>query len=93
MTNAEKFEKVFGVKPDLEYPPFECPDTGCNSSCKYWDENWGHCGDWWNEECKATAIPELISKNAPSIVDIFSCPHMLPCGWCDKRDMLCTQKG
>jgi hypothetical protein len=35
--------------------------------------------------------PPPISKDTSHIVSIFSCPHYLPCGWCDKRDVLCNQ--
>lgn len=93
MTNAEKFKEIFGCEPDLDVAPFKCNFKVCNQECNYWVDNYGQCERWWFEEYKKieTAIPDLISKDTPSIVNLFSCPYILPCGWCDKRDMLCNQ--
>lgn len=34
MTNAEKFEEIFGIKPDEEFAPFDCPygKTNCTDN-------------------------------------------------------------
>lgn len=51
MTNAEKFEEVFGAKPDI----IHCPilyRKNCGS-CKGFEGNSPCCGsDWWNSEYK-----------------------------------------
>ena len=46
MTNAEKYEDVFGVKPDTNsYPTETCKD------CPGYDESQPLCNSkWWNEE-------------------------------------------
>lgn len=95
MTNAEKFKEVFGIDPDTDSVPIHCED------CKY-NNLYGSCGgsdnkceSWWDEEYKElkNAKPAPILKDAPHIVSIFSCPYHLPCGWCEKRDMLCVEIG
>lgn len=48
MTNGEKYEEVFGVKPDT----YCCPTIEC-SECPA--DNWGSfdCASrWWNSEYK-----------------------------------------
>lgn len=101
MTNKEKFKEVFGIEPDTDTVPIRCED------CKYFESVHcsvdGICESWWNEEYESAKItpikeyksakPTPINQDAPSIVNIFSCPHYLPCGWCDKRDVLCNQIG
>ena len=50
MTNAEKFEKVFGYFPDTSADVCECPEYSAGESCKYNDDYGCHCEDWWLEE-------------------------------------------
>ena len=54
MTNAEKFESVFKIKPDTEFGILECPQDHAGSQCPYYEELDGgcHCETWWNEEYK-----------------------------------------
>ena len=102
MTNKEKFKEVFGIEPDIASVPIHCED------CKYFESlgsctKDGICESWWNEEYVSakfvlikgyeSAKPTPINQDAPSIVNIFSCPHILSCGWCEKRDILCTEIG
>ena len=48
MTNAKKFEEVFGFAPDC----CECPTYSCDN-CP--SDNWGNCASrWWNSEYKET---------------------------------------
>ena len=51
MTNAEKFEEVFGIKPDVESMTIDCPPT-MTRDCKYFENNGCHCEAWWQEEYK-----------------------------------------
>ena len=51
MTNAEKFEKVFGIKPDVESMSIDCPPTAPRN-CKYFENDACHCEAWWHEEYK-----------------------------------------
>lgn len=57
MTNAEKFENIFGFKPDTEFSIFDCPEDYAGSQCPYYEELDGgcHCEEWWNEEYKPNA--------------------------------------
>ena len=59
MTNAEKFENTFGIKPDTEFGILNCPED----QCPYYEELDGgcHCETWWNEEYKPHA--EQIDDN------------------------------
>lgn len=52
MTNAEKFEEVFGFKPDTEFGVIDCSLK--KSECPYYEELDGgcHCELWWNETYK-----------------------------------------
>ena len=52
MTNAEKFEEIFGFKPDTEFGVIDCPHE--TSECSYYEELDGgcHCESWWNETYK-----------------------------------------
>lgn len=54
MTNAEKFEEVFGIKPDTEFAVLDCPYELAEkwNKCKYYEELDGgcHCETWWNEQ-------------------------------------------
>lgn len=56
MTNAEKFEQVFGIKPDTETMVIDCPyeETNSWSKCPYYEELDGgcRCDTWWNEKYK-----------------------------------------
>ena len=57
MTNAEKFEEVFGVKPDTESMVIDCPSEvkePCSSGCKYYEDSGCHCDAWWHEKYKGT---------------------------------------
>lgn len=48
--------------------------------------------DMWDDEFKIT--PEEFEKLMKSVkpMVIKSCPHLLPCGCCEKRDgLLCSQ--
>ena len=58
MTNAEVFEKVFGIKPDTEFSVVECPFEYGNSECKYYEELDGgcRCELWWQEEYKPPVV-------------------------------------
>lgn len=49
MTNAEKFEEVFGIKPDIESMVIECPKI---LECKYCEDSGCHCEMWWREKYK-----------------------------------------
>ena len=46
MTNAEKFEEVFGIKPDIESMVIDCPKIPPRE-CKYWEDAGCHCEMWW----------------------------------------------
>lgn len=50
MTNAEKFEEVFGIKPDIESMVIDCPKSSMD--CKYWEDAGCHCEMWWREKYK-----------------------------------------
>lgn len=56
ITNAEKFEEVFGFKPDTEFGIINCPQDHAGSQCPYYEELDGgcHCETWWNEEYRDT---------------------------------------
>ena len=102
MTNKEKFKEVFGVKPDTNSVPIHCEDCKYFESLGYCTVD-GICESWWNEEYESAKItpikeyksakPTPISKDTSHIISIFSCPYHLPCGWCEKRDMLCVEIG
>ena len=51
MTNAEKFEEVFGLVPDTESMVLEC-NIKPSDRCKYYEELDGgcRCETWWSEE-------------------------------------------
>lgn len=51
MTNAEKFEEMFGIKPDVDSMAIDCPKV-VPHECKYWEDSGCHCEAWWNEEYK-----------------------------------------
>ena len=104
MTNLEKFTEIFGFEPDTSMGVHKCPDMEPETACPYFEADLSKtvhdrlgccCENWWNEEYKElkNAKPAPILKDTPHIVSIFSCPHYLPCGWCDKRDGLCNQTG
>ena len=52
MTNAEKFEEVFGVEPDKGCCVLECETM--SYPCEYFDESKGGCtcNEWWYENYK-----------------------------------------
>lgn len=54
MTNAEKFEEVFGIKPDIEAMVIDCPKVP-PVDCKYWEDAGCHCEMWWREKYKENA--------------------------------------
>ena len=47
MTNAEKYEEVFGITPDK----FTCPTDECDACPAQYKACFGIVG-WWNEEYK-----------------------------------------
>ena len=51
MTNAEKFEEVFGVKPDTDALVLDCPSNNMYmiEMCPYYDlyTRQCHCDEWW----------------------------------------------
>ena len=47
MTNAEKYEEVFGITPDKN----GCPTEECDACPAYGKSCFGIVG-WWNEEYK-----------------------------------------
>ena len=53
MTNAEKFEEIFGFKPDTEFGVMDCPYEIPKKwyECPYYEELDGgcHCESWWND--------------------------------------------
>lgn len=51
MTNAEKFQEVFGYKPDIECCIMECEQF---DNCPFYEELDGgcRCDMWWNQEYK-----------------------------------------
>ena len=51
MTNAQKFEEVFGIKPDIESMVINCPKTIIRD-CKYFMDSGCHCEAWWHEKYK-----------------------------------------
>lgn len=53
MTNAEKFEEVFGIKPDMESLVIDCPKVP-SRDCIYWKIGC-HCELWWYEKYKENA--------------------------------------
>lgn len=58
MTNAEKFEEVFGTKPDINTLVLDCPRKDDLSyfveCCQYYDDYTGqcHCDEWWYQTYK-----------------------------------------
>lgn len=58
MTNAEKFEEVFGAKPDTDVLVINCPkdEHGLYSAelCPYHDAYTGqcNCNEWWSQKYK-----------------------------------------
>lgn len=60
MTNAEKFEEVFGVRPDVEMMVLDCP-TILQSECQYREDvdMVCHCEKWWDEEYKEKPMIEI----------------------------------
>lgn len=52
MTNAEKFEEVFGVEPDTSCCILMCETM--SYPCKYLEELDGgcNCNKWWDEQYK-----------------------------------------
>ncbi len=53
MTNAEKFEEVFGIKPDVESMVIICPIREVfKRGCKYYEDSGCHCEKWWREKYK-----------------------------------------
>ena len=55
MTNAKKFEEVFGIKPDIESMVIDCTVFigDCKfGDCKYFEIDGCHCEKWWDEEYK-----------------------------------------
>lgn len=94
MTNLEKFKEIFGFEPDTSMGVHKCPDMEPETACPYYEKTGCHCEDWWNEEYDPRNMtPPLLSKDTPHMVNIFSCPFFLPCGWCEKRNMLCIEVG
>lgn len=59
MTNAEKFEEVFGVKPDTETMVLEC--THAANDCVYFS-NGCHCERWWKEPYEANTLKQGDNK-------------------------------
>ena len=51
MTNAEKFEEIFGIEPDVESMAIDC-HKATPRECKYWEDGNCHCEAWWHEEYK-----------------------------------------
>lgn len=63
MTNVEKFEEVFGIKPDIESMIIKCPiHEILKRGCKYYDDSGCHCETWWNEKFKEPNYVEKIQK-------------------------------
>ena len=60
MTNAEKFEEVFGVRPDIETMVLDCP-TILQSECQYKEDEdmFCHCEKWWDEEYKEKQMIDI----------------------------------
>ena len=50
MTNAEKFEEVFGIKPDTDIMIVDRPKIPMD--CIYRDDAGCHCEMWWREKYK-----------------------------------------
>lgn len=48
MTNAEKYEEVFGFPPDTG----NCPTELCSECPGHVDDNFNCTCNWWNEEYK-----------------------------------------
>ncbi len=51
MTNAEKFEEIFGLEPDTT----QCPIEDC-SKCPLYDEEYYCTETWWESEYKERGI-------------------------------------
>lgn len=63
MTNAEKFQEVFGFEPDRQACVVKCPDMEPETACPYFDadlsksiqeRNGCHCESWWEEEFRCS---------------------------------------
>ena len=54
MTNAEKFEEVFGVKPDPECCPLKCSNDNGMFCFRCTDR------DWFKDEFKGDVIHEVV---------------------------------
>ena len=52
MTNAQKYEEVFGFPPEKA-----CP-TECCSDCPLHEEKDCHCEEWWDSEYEEVTIPD-----------------------------------
>lgn len=75
MTNAEKYQEVFGFPPDKGNCPAErceiCPSNdGCHFKCL-------HC-NWWDEDYKGGA-----DMRKPNCV---RCDHFGKCEGCEKGE-------
>ena len=59
MTNAEKFEEVFGLVPNTESMVLLC-NIIPNPKCPYYEEVDGscHCDTWWSEEYESKHITD-----------------------------------
>lgn len=62
MTNAEKFEEVFGIKPDIESMVIDCHKIP-SMECKYWEDAGCHCEMWWREKYKEKSNDQLEKSN------------------------------
>ena len=71
MTNAEKFEEMFGVRPDIETMVLDCP-TILQSECQYKEDEdmFCHCEKWWDEEYKEKPMIDIIPpEEEPSEIE------------------------
>lgn len=62
MINAEKFEKVFGYKPDTECCVLECEQF---ANCPFFEELDGgcRCDSWWFQEYKENGQNSIIKED------------------------------
>lgn len=62
MINAEKFEKVFGYKPDTECCVLECEQF---TNCPFFEELDGgcRCDSWWFQEYKENGQNNIIKED------------------------------
>ena len=51
MTNAQKYEEIFGFPPDVDM----CPTIKCED-CPLHEINYCNCGEWWDYEHKEPEI-------------------------------------